>query len=526
MPSPKGDPGRAIVLVSSAALFMTMLDSTAVNVALPTMGRELALDVGGLQWVVNAYVLSFAALLWAGGALGDRWGRRRSFLAGLGLFTVASALCGLSGSTAQIVAFRAAQGAGAALLMPGSLSVLTVSFPPSLRPRAIGAYTAIGWLGMILGPLAAGSALVGAGWRSVFFLNAPVAVLAAAGARRFIPESTAERAQRLDAPGLVLGTAGLLALTWGLIRAGEAGWGSSGTAAALVAGAAVLGAFVVRQWRCRCPLMPLDLFRSPTFAAGNAVAFALFFALFGVFFFLSFYLQSLRGYSALGAGVRFLPLTLGAVAAAPVAGRLSAARGARGPVALGLAMVGAGCAALSTVGSDTPYVSLLGILLVAGIGIGLAMAPMMAAVMTAAGPERAGIASSLNNVVRQTGAVLGVALLGTLLSAKLRAGLAAAVGMLHLDGAREAAVLASAGHGALRRSALAGLSADDVLLVRRAFASSFLSGFRLASLVASGAAFGAALVAARWIPGGAIRRRTAAGGAPTGERARAGRPSS
>lgn len=521
MPFRRSDPRRAVVLVASAALFMTMVDSTAVNVALPTLGRELAMDVGGLQWVVDAYVLSFAALLLLGGALGDRWGRRRSFLAGLALFTVSSALCGLSGSTAQIVACRAAQGAGAALLMPGSLSLLTVSFPPELRARAIGAYTAIGWLGTIVGPLAAGSALVGVGWRSVFFLNAPVAVIAAVGARRVIPESRALGARRLDAPGLVLGTAGLLALTWGLIRAGEAGWASSGTATALGAGAVLLGAFVVRQWRARSPVMPLGLFRSPAFAAGNVVAFALFFALFGVFFFLSFYLQSLRGYSALEAGVRFLPLTLGAVAAAPVAGRLSAARGARMPVTSGLAMVGAGCAGLSRVGAETPYVALLGLLLVTGVGIGLAIPPVMAAVMTAAGPNRAGIASSLNNVVRQTGAVLGVALLGSLLAARLKSGLVPAVRALHLGGVREAAVLSSVGRGTLESSALAGLRADDALLVRRAFATSFLGGFRLASLVASAVAFVAALVAARWLPARALRPRTGAGGRSRAARARA-----
>src|SRR5687768_17057634 len=271
------------------ALAMALLDNTVVNVALPTISRELGAGVSGLQWIVDGYVLAFASLLLTGGIAGDRYGRKKMFLLGLAIFTTASLLCGLAQSTGQLIGARALQGVGAAVLMPGTLSILTVTFPPEERAKAIGIWAGVSGLALALGPTAGGLLVERVGWESIFFLNVPIGIVAFVLASRVAVESRAAEARTLDVQGLLLGTGGLFSLTYGLIEANQRGWTDAVILGALCGGVLLLAAFV--SWEHYNPrgMMPLHFFKIPAFSAGNAVAFALSLGMFGTFFFFSLY---------------------------------------------------------------------------------------------------------------------------------------------------------------------------------------------------------------------------------------------
>lgn len=499
---------KVIVLLTMCfALAMAMLDNTVVNVALPTISRDLGTGVSGLQWIVDGYVLAFASLLLTGGILGDRYGRKKTFLAGLILFTMASLACGLSQTTGQLIGFRALQGIGAALLMPGTLSIITVTFPPHERARAIGLWAGMSGLALALGPTVGGLMVETLGWQSVFFLNVPIGIVAFLTATRTVRESVSEVQRELDIPGLVLGTSALFSVTYGLIEANQKGWTDPLIVSSLVA--FVLLALAFLAWEVRNPnaMMPLGLFRIPAFSAGNAVAFSVSLGMFASFFFLSLYMQLIHGYTAFQAGVRFLPMTLMIIVTAPNAGRFAQKHGSRAPMTYGLLLAGGGLLLLGTwLQADTSYWLMLPVFAAMGHGMGATMAPMTAAVMNAVGNERAGLGSAMTNTSREVGGVFGIALLGTLLTTRLTSSLAPALAGLGLSPDQRASIAAAAGHGTLEPSALRGLSPEQVAGVQQAFGQSFMDGFHVALIVGGLVLLIAALVANRFIPSGAPSR--------------------
>ncbi|HEY7660897.1 MAG TPA: MFS transporter [Actinomycetota bacterium] len=493
---------KVIVLFTMCfALAMAMLDNTVVNVALPTISRELGAGVSELQWIVDGYVLAFASLLLTGGIAGDRYGRKRVFLLGLAIFTTASALCGLSQSTEQLIATRAIQGVGAAFLLPGTLSIITVTFPPHERAKAIGLWAGMSALALALGPTVGGLMVEKLGWQSVFFLNVPIGIVAYFVAVRTVRESRSEVTRELDIPGLVLGSAGLLFATYGLIEANQLGWSDPLIVSALVGAAVLFTLFLLYERRSPKAMLPLGMFKIPAFSAGNTVAFSVSLGMFATFFFMSLYMQLIRNYSAFEAGLRFLPMTAVIIVTAPNAGRYASKHGSRIPMTYGLILAGTGLLILSRLDVDTPYWVLAPVFVIMGHGIGSTMAPMTAAVMNAVGPERAGLGSAMTNTSREVGGVFGIALLGTLLTTRLRSTLEPALVAIGLSPEQASTVQQVAGQGELDPSALMGLSAGQRAEVVEAFRQSFMSGFRLSLMVGGLILLAAAIVANRFIPG-------------------------
>jgi EmrB/QacA subfamily drug resistance transporter len=493
---------KVIVLLTMCfALAMAMLDNTVVNVALPTISRELDAGVSGLQWIVDGYVLVFASLLLTGGIAGDRYGRKKVFMSGLAIFTMASALCGLSQSTEQLIAARAIQGVGAALLMPGTLSIITVTFPPHERAKAIGLWAGVSGLALALGPTVGGLMVEHLGWQSVFFLNVPIGIIAIFAAWRNVRESVSEVTRELDIPGLLLGSGALFFATYGLIEANEKGWSDPLIVGSMIAFAVLGIAFLLFERQSPKAMLPLRFFRIPAFSAGATVAFSVSFGMFATFFFMSLYMQLIRGYSAFEAGIRFLPMTLMIIVVAPNAGRYASRHGSRIPMTFGLTMAGTGLLLLSFISVETSYWLMLPLFVMMGVGIGATMAPMTAAVMNAVGPERAGLGSATTNTSREVGGVFGIALLGTILTTRLGSVLAPALATLGLPPASQAAVEATAGHGILDPKVLGALPQDQQGAVVEAFRQSWMSGFRLSLVVAGAVLLVAAIVANRFIPG-------------------------
>jgi EmrB/QacA subfamily drug resistance transporter len=500
-----GDDAREkviVLLTMCFALAMVMIDNTVVNVALPTLNQELGASISDLQWIVDGYVLAFASLLLTGGILGDRYGRKRMFLAGLAIFTLSSLACGLASSSVELIAARGVQGIGAALLMPGTLSILTVTFPPQERAKAIGLWAGVSGLALALGPTLGGYMVEHLGWESVFFLNVPIGIVAFVVARRTVRESRSDEARSLDVAGLLLGTATLFSLTYALIEANQRGWADPLIITGIVGGGLLGVAFLVWEGRNPRAMMPLGFFRIPAFSAGNIVAFSVSLGMFATFFFLSLFMQNpfLRGYTAFETGVRFLPMTLMIVVTAPNAGRYASTHGSRAPMTYGLILAGGGLIGLSFITPETPFWVMGVLFAIMGHGMGSTMAPMTAAVMNSVGPQRAGLGSAMTNTSREVGGVFGIALLGTILFTRLEAVLAPSLLGLGLSPTQQGAITAAAGHGQLDVGAL-GLTPDQAAAVGRAFGDAFMSGFRLALLVAGLALLTAALIANRFIPG-------------------------
>jgi EmrB/QacA subfamily drug resistance transporter len=504
-----------VLLTMCFALFMAMLDNTVVNVALPKLSEDLGAGVSGLQWIVDGYALAFASLLLAGGILGDRYGRKRMFLTGLAGFTLASLACGLSSSTSMLIAFRAVQGVGASLLIPGTLAIIAVTFPPHERAKAIGIWAGISGFALALGPTVGGWMVEHVGWQSVFFLNVPIGTIGLIVGLRSIRESTSPEVRRLDLGGLALGTGGLFSVTYGLIEANQLGWSDPVIVTALVLAAVLFVAFIAYERRSDHAMLPLEFFRIPAFSAGNMVAFAVTLGMFGTFFFASLYLQLVRGYSPFGAGLRFVPMTGMVILAAPNAGRLASKYGSRWPMTIGLTLAGTGLLILTRIGPNTSYALIAPVFMMMGIGMGSTMTPMTAAVMNAVGPARAGLGSATTNTSREVGGVFGIALLGTLLTTKLKSSLTAAVAGLGLTPGVQQRIIETAGHGQFNPKLLSGLPAEQAAGVTRAFGTSFLDGFHLAVLVAGCVLLAAAYVSYRFIPSGAPQREHM--GAPAAE---------
>jgi EmrB/QacA subfamily drug resistance transporter len=502
----KGENAREkviVLLTMCFALAMAMLDNTVVNIALPTIQTQLNATVSDLQWIIDGYVLAFASLLLTGGILGDRYGRKKMFLTGLAVFTLASLGCGLSGSGGQLIGFRALQGVGAALLLPGTLSILTVTFPPEERSRAIGIWAGVSGLALALGPTLGGWIVERSGWETVFFINVPIGVVAFAIAWRTVRESVSEETRHLDLPGLALGTGGLFALTYGLIEANQRGWGDGLIVGSLVAAGVLLVGFLAWEHRSPRAMMPLPFFRIPAFSAGNAVAFSVSLSMFSIFLFVTLYMQAIRGYTPFQTGVRFLPMTVTIIVTAPIAGHVAQRIGPRIPMTYGLTIASAGLLGLTLVQPDTPFWQLAILFVLMGHGLGSTMAPMTAAVMGSVGPQRAGLGSAMTNTSREIGGVVGIALLGTILFDRLGSVLVPRLADLGLTGSQATAVAQAASHGFVSPDELGslGLSSEQMAGFGAAFRDAYMSGFHLALLIAGLVLLTAAVVANRFIPG-------------------------
>jgi DHA2 family methylenomycin A resistance protein-like MFS transporter len=406
---------RGVVLVTMCVgYFLVLLDVTVVNVALPHIATGLGAGVGGLQWVVDGYAIALAALMLAGGAAGDLRGHKRVVLAGLSVFGVASLGCGLAPSIGLLVAARAAQGAGAALMLPGTLAVISDAYPGDReRARAIGIWAGIGSAALPAGPLLGGLLTQMVSWRAVFLINVPVVVVALVVAARTVTETSARQPRRLDVAGIVLGGLLLATITFAFIQGGHGGLGVV-VVAAIVA-AAVLAAGFVGVERARAqPMLPLELFARPMFTAANAVAGAMNLATLGLLFVLTLYLQDARHDPPLTAGLALFPLFIPLTVLAPLAGRLTSRIGPRIPMLAGLVTAAAGTALLALSGSRSPYLELAPGLLLWGIGIGVLTPAVVAAAIGAVPGERTGLASGVNNVSRQACGAIGIAAFGAI----------------------------------------------------------------------------------------------------------------
>jgi EmrB/QacA subfamily drug resistance transporter len=400
-----------VLAVVSLALFMVTLDNLVVSTALPSLRVDLGAGVESLQWVVNAYTLTFAVLLLPAAALGDRFGRRRMFLAGLSFFTFASALAAVAPSADALIAARAVQGAGAAVVAPLTLTLLSDAFPPARRGIALGIWSGVSGLGVALGPLVGGLVVDGLSWQYVFWINVPVGLALLPAARRVLTESHGP-APQLDLGGLALGSLGLLGVVFGIVRGNPAGWGSPEVVGSLLAGAALLVGFVVHETRTRYPMLPMRFFRSRGFAATNAVSLIMYFGIFGSIFFLTQVFQTAQHYTALESGLRTLPWTAMPIFIAPVAGLLSDRIGSRALMVAGLVLQAIAVAWIATVVQvDTPYLELVPAFVMGGAGMALVFAPAANAVLASVRPEEAGQASGATNAIREVGGVMGVAIL-------------------------------------------------------------------------------------------------------------------
>jgi EmrB/QacA subfamily drug resistance transporter len=411
-------PGRGWTLgLTSVAFFMVTLDALVVMTALPTIGHDLRAGIGTLEWTVNAYTLTSAAGIVTAAALGDRYGRRRVFVTGIVLFTAASAACALAPGAGTLVAFRAVQGVGAAIVIPLSLTILTGAFPANRRGAIVGIWGGIAGIAVASGPLIGGAVTEGLDWHWIFWVNVPIGLVAAVLALARLAESRGP-ATALDLPAVALVSAGALAVLWALVRANDVGWTSLSTLGVGGLGVLLLAAFLAWEHRVGAPMLPLRLFRSRTFAAANATAFLMTSALFGAVFLASQYFQLVLGYSPIGTGLRFLPWTATPLLVAPVAGALSDRVGRRPVMAAGMLLQGLGLGWFALVATATVgYGQLVAPFVVAGVGVSMALPTTPAAALGAVAPPDMGKASGANNTLQRFGGAFGVAVATAVFSA-------------------------------------------------------------------------------------------------------------
>jgi EmrB/QacA subfamily drug resistance transporter len=407
------------LLAVAFGLFMIMLDNTVVNVALPSIRKDLGISISELEWVVNGYALTFGVLLLTGGKLADLLGRRRIFIVGLVIFTASSFFCGFANSASVLIGARVVQGIGAALMNPATLSIITATFPPRQRGTAIGIWAGVSALALAFGPLVGGAITEHINWSWIFYINVPIGALGIVAARVFIDESRdTSHEQRLDLPGLVSSGIGLFALTYALIQSNERGWGDTLVLSLFGVAAVALVVFVLLEHRQRLPMLDLSLFRNPTFASANTVMFLIGLAMFGMFFFVSLFLQNVLRYSPMQAGATFLPMTLLIIVVAPLAGRFSDTLGARALMVPALALLTVSLVLFSLLDEHSTFWALLPALLVGGFGMAMAMSPTTSAAMAAVPVDKAGVGSAVINSMRQVGGAVGLAVLGAILATR------------------------------------------------------------------------------------------------------------
>ncbi len=411
----------AVLLICSMSLLIVGLDATIVNVALPSIGRDLHAPLSGLQWTVDAYTLVLASLLMLSGSTADRLGRRRTFVIGLFTFAAASLLCSLAANLTMLIVFRMIQGVGGSMLNPVAMSIVTNTFTnPRERAQAIGVWAAVVGVSMALGPVVGGLLVSTVGWRSIFWINIPVGLTAAVLALRYIPESKAAVARRVDVPGQVLVIVLLASLTYGIIEAPSRGWSSALIVGALAVAAASLAALVIWEHRAREPLIDLRFFRSVPFSAAAVIAVAAFAALGGFLFLNTLYLQDVRGLSPLQAGIYTLPMAMMTMLLPPFSGRIVGRRGGRVPLAIAGFMLCIACLMLVGLSATTPFTWLFTAYVIFGVGFGFVNAPITNAAVSGMPRAQAGVAAAIASTSRQVGQTLGVAVVGSLVSASLR----------------------------------------------------------------------------------------------------------
>jgi EmrB/QacA subfamily drug resistance transporter len=398
---------------TTVALFMVVLDNLVVSTAIPVIRVDLGASLEELEWTVNAYTLTFAAFLLTGAALGDRFGRRRLFMIGIGIFTAASAAAALAPSAEWLIAARAAQGVGGAIVTPLTLTLLSAAVPASRRGAALGVWSGVAGLAVASGPLVGGAVVEGLSWQWIFWLNVPIGLVLLPLATRLQESYGPDKA--LDLRGLALASAGLLGLVWGIVNGQGHGWSSPEILAALAAGSALIVAFVAWELRAAEPMLPMRFFRNRAFSAANAASLLMYFGMFGSIFLLTQFFQTAQGYSPLDAGLRVLPWTAMPMIVAPISGALSDRIGGRPLMAVGLGLQAIGLAWIAMVSTATVgYESLVGPFILSGIGMGMFFAPVANVVLSAVRPVEEGKASGANNAIREVGGVLGVAVLASI----------------------------------------------------------------------------------------------------------------
>ncbi len=493
--------GRWVLAATILGTSMAFIDETAVTVALPTIQGALGATAVHTQWIVEAYTLILAALTLVGGSLGDRLGRRRVFALGVALFAAASMWCGLAPSPEQLVASRAVQGVGGALLVPNSLAIIGASFEEKRRGRAIGTWAGLTGMTMVLGPVLGGLLVENVSWRGVFFINGPLALVVLAITLSRVPESRDEGAGRLDLPGAVLVTAGLGGVIFGLIESSSRGPDDPLVVGSLAIGVAALAAFVVVEGRSREPMMPLWLFRSRNFAGANAFRLLLYFGLAGALFFLPFNLIQVQGYSATAAGAAVVPAIALMALLSRYTGGLTDRYGARLPLVLGPAIAAAGFVLLARPGIGGSYwTTFFPAVVVLGVGLSILVPAITTVALNAVEDEHSGLASGVNNAFSQTASLLAVAVLGVVVVAVFGGSLDARLAVLDLP---PVAVQQLEAEKIQLGAAEApdGLDAASVVAVERAIDEAFVSGYRLVMLVAAASALASAFSAALLIEG-------------------------
>lgn len=413
-----GHPWLTLIAVS-LGLMMVALDGTIVSIANPTIGEDLNASLSGLQWVTNGYLLAIATSLILGGKLGDLFGRKRMFLAGVVIFTLASLGCGLSGSIGELIAFRVVQGLGGALMMPGTLSILRAAFPPKQLQMAVGIWAGTTSLATASGPIVGGLLVQHVNWQSIFYINLGVGAIALLVGWWVISESRDETPPRLDLAGTALLTGALFALIWGIINAEKNGWGSAETLGFLIGSVVLFAVFLVWMRVAKSPLVPLDLFKSADLNAGLFVMLTVMFALYGVLFFVTLYLQRVQGYSPVESGVRMLPLTGVMAVSAPIGGFLGMKLPMRYQLGAGMGLVAAGLFGMTGITPTSGFGSIWPWFLLMALGMGLVFTGASQAIVGSAPMHRAGLASGLQQTLLQVGGVLGTSVLGAILTSRI-----------------------------------------------------------------------------------------------------------
>jgi EmrB/QacA subfamily drug resistance transporter len=432
---PHGHPRRRqILLVLCLSLLIVVIDNTILNTALPTLARVLHAGTSSLQWITDAYTLCFAALLIPAGALGDRYGRRRSLLGGLAVFALGSAIAAFAPGTGMLIAARVIMGVGAAFVMPATLSILNSVFPPKERPQAIAAWSAVAGVGIVIGPTLGGLLLTHFWWGSVFLINVPLVAVALAGVMLTVPETAEPGGHRLDLLGTVLVGGALFVIVDAIIEAPDRGWTGTVTLAEIAAGLVALSVFAWWELRIANPLVDLRIFASRAFSAAAASVTVVFFALFGSLFVLTQYLQLVHGYSPLSAGLRALPFALAMAAMSPLSPVLATRFGTRLVIPAGMALMGLGLLDLSTAGVHTSYPPIALAVAIMGAGMGMVMAPASTIIMTTVPAHQAGAGSAINDTIREVGGALGIAIVGSLAAAVYRSRLTHLLAARHAPG--------------------------------------------------------------------------------------------
>jgi EmrB/QacA subfamily drug resistance transporter len=484
------------LLVLSTALLVISLDNTILNVALPTIERELDASSGQLQWIVDSYTLVFAGLLLTMGALGDRFSRRGALASGLVIFGGASLASAFAESANMLIASRALMGVGGALIMPTTLSILTNVFPPKERPKAIGIWAAVAGIGVGLGPATGGFLLEHFDWTAVFLVNVPIVVAALLATPKLVPDSRDPKRPRLDPIGAALSTVGLGLLTAAIIEAPERGWTNGLILGGFAAAAVVLAGFVAWELRTASPMLDVRLFRIRRFTGASGAIALVFFALFGAIFFLTQYLQGVLDYTPLQAGVRMLPVAAGLIIGGPLSAKLAGRFGTRTVVAIGLAVVAAALFLLSGAETDSGYSLVASSLVLLGFGMGATMAPATESIMSSVPKGNAGVGSAMNDTVRLVGGTLGVAILGSLLSSSYGADMEPAVKSLPQPAADAASD--SLGHASVVADQIGG-GAGRAL--SSAAETAFTTAMSTTLTVAAATALAGALLALVVLPG-------------------------